>query len=108
MGLEWFGSVATDIAFLSITLSIASIAIFTGIRRHGSLIPAVLFAIGVSSIITSHFILPHSHVSQGEGMLATLLSVGGGCCLVTFHFVNMRMQPSCQRPTRMNPSLTQD
>ena len=94
MGLKWFGSVTTDIVFLSVTLSIASIAIFSGYRRHASLLPAVLFALGVCAIVISHFVLKHDSGPSGEGMLTTVLSVGGGCCLVAFHLVNMRLPES--------------
>jgi len=96
LGLSWFGSVTTDIVFLTVTLSIASLAIFTGIRRHRSLIPASLFVLGVSAIVVSHFVLPHDHAASGEGLLTTVLSVSGGCLLVAFHFVNLRMQRSCK------------
>ena len=96
MGLSWFGSMTTDIVFLTVTLSIASLAIFTGIRRHRSLIPAGLFVMGVKAIVVSHFVLPHGSTEKSEGILTTVLSVGGGCCLVAFHFVNLRMRHACE------------
>src|SRR5476649_1769617 len=72
MGLSWFGSVTTDVIFLTVTLSIASLAIFTGIRRHRSLVPATLFFLGVSAIVVSHFVLPHDSSARREGMLTTI------------------------------------
>jgi hypothetical protein len=96
MGLSWFGSVTTDVVFLTVTLSIASLAIFTGIRRHRSLIPAGLFILGVAAIVISHFVLPHDRSAKSEGVVTTILSVGGGCCLVAFHFVNLRMRQACE------------
>jgi len=108
MGLSWFGSVTTDIVFLSVTLSIASLAIFTGIRRHRSLIPAALFVLGVVAIIVSHFVLPHEHGSKGESIATTVLSVGGGCCLVAFHLVNQRMRHACEHRAGQMPTTAAD
>src|SRR5471030_1074854 len=59
LGLGFIGSTTADIIFLSVTLSVASIAIFTGIRRHKSLVPAAFFAGGVVAIVISHFVLDH-------------------------------------------------
>ena len=94
LGLGFIGSTTTDIAFLTITLSVASIAIFTGYRRHRSMIPASIFMLGVTAILLSHFAFGKIGESH-EPILVTLLSVGGGCCLVAFHVVNLRLGQAC-------------
>ena len=96
LGMGFIGSTTTDIVFLTVTLSVASIAIFTGIRRHKSLKPAMIFAGGVAAIIVSHFVLDHDSKDLPTRILTTTLAVAGGILLVTFHVVNLRLQRQCK------------
>jgi uncharacterized membrane protein len=94
--MGFIGSTTTDIVFLSITLSVASIAIFTGVRRHRSWRPAALFMTGVVAIIISHFVLDHDSKYLPTRILTTTLAVMGGVFLVLFHVLNLRLQKNCQ------------
>jgi len=96
LGMGFIGSTTTDIVFLSITLSVASIAIFTGVRRHRSWRPAALFMTGVVAIIISHFVLDHDSKYLPTRILTTTLAVMGGVFLVLFHVLNLRLQKNCQ------------
>ena len=96
LGLGFIGSKTTDIVFLTVTLSIASIAIFTGIRKHRSLVPAAFFIAGVISIVLSHFVLDHDSKDLPTRIATTTFAVLGGVFLVTFHVINLRMQKHCK------------
>ncbi len=91
-GLGFVGSTLTDAIFLVVTLSVASIAVITGYRRHGSLVPAGLFGSGVVSIFASHFVLNHESTDLATRVCTTTFAVLGGLCLVSFHLVNLKLQ----------------
>lgn len=95
LGMGFIGSTATDIAFLSVTLSVASIAIFTGMRKHRSWRPAGLFLLGVTSIVISHFVLNHESKDLTTRLMTTTFAVTGGVLLVSFHILNLRLQAKC-------------
>ena len=88
IGLGFFRSVWTDAAFIGIAITVGFFAVRQGIRRHGRLTPAIVFVTGLLSIVLGHFVLGH------ESVLGTVLSVGGGLALVSFHFMNRRMTSS--------------
>lgn len=92
VGLGFLGSPVTDVAFISVAVVVAAWAIKVGYRRHGSLLPAILFVAGMSLILVSHFALGH-HTESGtwSAAIGRALSALGGIVLVTFHFVNSRM-----------------
>jgi hypothetical protein len=98
-GLGFLGSTTTDIAFLSVAVGIASIAIVHGMRKHHSYRPALIFVAGLVSVVLGHFVLKHEHKAGGElhleDILSTVFSVTGGLCFVLFHIVNLRLQKSC-------------
>ena len=96
VGLGFIGSVTTDIVFMVVTLSVAGLAIFSGLRKHHSLLPAGIFAVGLLAIVLSHFILKSPGDTRPESPLVTTLSVLGGLCLVTFHVVNLRLGRTCK------------
>ena len=95
-GLGFIGSSTTDIVLISITLSVASIAIFAGIRRHHSLVPAGFFLCGVFAILMSHVVLDHESKDIAVRIATTTFAVLGGVFLVTFHVVNLRLLRRCQ------------
>lgn len=96
LGLGFIGSTLADVVFMTVTLSVASVAIFTGIRRHGSFVPATLFGLGVISIIVSHFVLDHESKDLVTRLVTTIFAVGGGVLLVAFHVVNLKLQKDCR------------
>lgn len=94
IGLGFFGSIWTDIAFFGVAILIGSFAIVSGYRRHHSKLPALIFASALVMVVLGHFVFGHDHSShEGEALhlLTSILSVGGGLTLVTFHFVNARL-----------------
>ena len=97
VGMGFIGSTTTDIIFLTVTLSVASLAIITGIRRHGSWRPALIFLAGVISIVISHFVLDHESKDVMTRMMTTFFAVAGGVLLVSFHVLNLRLQQQCRR-----------
>ena len=98
-GLGFIGSIGADLTFLAITIGIASIAIFHGIKKHHSIKPAMIFVGGLVSIVLGHFVFKHDHtanpVLHSQDVLSTIFSVMGGLCFVLFHIVNLRMQKAC-------------
>ena len=96
-GGGFLGSLTADIAFLSVAVLVASVAIFFGFRKHHSYRPAIIFLAGLTSIILGHFVFRHAHaadeaITGWDHLLSTFFSVMGGVCLVAFHLVNMRLQ----------------
>ena len=100
-GLGFVGSLWTDIIFLALVLSVGATAIIHGIRKHHSVVPALIFVGGLMMFLIGHFAFGHSHVAQaaepwGPTRVAQVaLSVGGGLCIVLFHVVNWRLQKNC-------------
>jgi hypothetical protein len=98
-GLGFVGSLATDIIFLGLVLVVGSTAIVHGIRKHHSIVPALIFVSGLLLFLVGHFAFGHSDQAVGpwDGIRVTrvVLSVAGGLCIVLFHVVNLRMQKTC-------------
>jgi hypothetical protein len=96
-GLGFLGSVAADVAFLSVAVLIATVAIVHGIRKHHSYKPALIFVAGLLSVILGHFVFRHDHPggTEGPAIWSTVFSVVGGLCFVLFHVVNLRLQRAC-------------
>lgn len=92
-GLEFLGSPQADIAFLASALLIGSLAVWQGYRKHRSLLPMGLYVGGLMMVVVSHFVLGHDH--GPTPWFTTALAVMGGLMLMSFHFVNMRMQHRC-------------
>ncbi|MBI1757556.1 MAG: MerC domain-containing protein [Fimbriimonas ginsengisoli] len=95
VGFGFLGSLTADIAFLGVALSVGLLAVFHGIRRHHSLVPASVFVGGLVFIVLGHFVLPHPRTGEAPtalGFLSTAFSVLGGLCLVSFHIVNLWLQ----------------
>lgn len=107
IGAEFMASHATEWAFLGLAILAGGFAIRSGIRRHGSWKPSLLFVAGLGAIVVRHLSFPHAHVHDHAGavtvcqppLIATVLSVGGGCLLVAFHVVNSWLSHrQCQVP----------
>ena len=101
VGLGFIGSLATDIVFLVLVLSVGSFAIIHGIKKHHSAVPALIFVAGLLMFLIGHFAFGHSHVHAAAEPWSPIrvtqvtLSVVGGLCLAMFHVVNLRMQKNC-------------
>ena len=97
-GLGFLGSVWADIAFLSIAVLVATVAIVHGIRKHHSYKPAMLFVAGLVSVVLGHFVFRHAEAGEsatGTQAISTFFSVLGGLCFVGFHVLNLRLQHKC-------------
>lgn len=100
-GLGFVGSLWTDIVFLVLVLSVGATAIIHGVRKHHSVVPAMIFVGGLLMFLIGHFAFGHSHAAAaaepwGPVRIAQVtLSVAGGLCIVLFHVVNIRMQKKC-------------
>lgn len=98
IGLGFIGSPPAEIAFISIALIVGAWAIFHGVRKHHSWLPAAIFVLGLIFIALSHFGLPflnRPNVEPHHTPMGTAFSVLGGLCLVLFHVVNLRLQRGC-------------
>jgi MerC mercury resistance protein len=108
LGFGFFGSPVVDGIFLTVAIAVGGIALWHGVRRHHSYIPALFYVAGILAIMASH----GSHLLQGHfehrhSTLDTILSVVGGICFVLFHVMNLRMQhvhergecSCCQKPS---------
>lgn len=87
VGLNFLASEGAEIAFVVVTLTIGSIAIFSGYRRHHQKWPAALFGFGAFLIGISHFGFAHSH----ENPISRVVSILGAGALITFHFFNQKL-----------------
>jgi hypothetical protein len=100
IGLGFIGSVPAEIGFISVAVLVGSWAIVHGIRKHHSLIPALIFVMGLTFIALSHFAFPHHHSVNEPPTLghtfSTIFAVLGGLSLVSFHLVNLRLQKGCE------------
>lgn len=93
MGFGFFGSPLVDGLFILIAISVGAIALWHGIRRHHSYLPALFYVGGIIAILIAH----GRHLIEGEfahrhSGMDTVLSVAGGLCFVLFHVMNLRMQ----------------
>jgi hypothetical protein len=99
-GLGFMGSVTADLIFLGVAVSVAVIAIVHGIRKHHSYRPAMVFVLGLISVVLGHFVLHHEHAANETQLhladiASTVFSVSGGLCFVIFHVMNLRMAQTC-------------
>ncbi len=83
--LEW--------TFLLVALVIGAFAVQHGRSKHGSWKPASIFVLGLTLIVVGHF----AFANHDQSMLSSLMSAGGGVCLVAFHITNQRMR-RCNHP----------
>ncbi len=96
LGLGFFGSLWVDFAFVGVAIVVGAIALWHGIRKHGSYLPALFYVAGLLAIVVAHFEdFSHSapvHAVHRHGSVTTVLSIVGGLCFVTFHILNLRLQ----------------
>ena len=89
MGLGFIGSPPAELAFLVVTLSVGTLAVVHGHRKHHSVVPSLFFVGGLASWLTGH--LAFRHGTYG----GTAFAVMGGLGLVTFHVLNQRLARRC-------------
>jgi hypothetical protein len=89
IGFGFLGGLLADSIFLLVAIAVAALAIHHGRRRHGSILPALIFVAGLASLILGHFVFGHDHGNPTPA--ATAFSVLGGLCFVLFHVVNLRL-----------------
>ena len=97
-GLGFVGSVVADAVFLLIAIAVGGTAIVHGARKHHSVVPALIFVVGLAMFVMGHFAFGHTHGESAwswQRAAHVALSVGGGLCIVLFHVVNLRLQKSC-------------
>ena len=90
-GLGFVGSPVTESIFFLVALGTGTAAMVHGIRKHGSAVPASVFAAGVACLLVSHFVFGHGTAEEPASFGGPLFSVIGGFCLVTFHVLNLRL-----------------
>ena len=98
VGLEFLGSEMAEWAFVLVTVGLGTTALIHGRRKHHSLLPAAIFALGMVFLLISKLAFSHSHAGgpiHAEDFLHTGINVSAGICLVTFHIINQRMQSAC-------------
>lgn len=99
-GLGFIGSLWMDVVFLVLVLGVGATAIVHGIRKHHSVVPALIFVTGLLMFLIGHFAFGHVHAGTTEPwgphrIAQVSLSVVGGLCIALFHVVNLRMQKAC-------------
>ena len=98
LGFGFFGNLWVDIGFVGVAVLVGGVALWHGVKRHGSYLPALFYIMGLVAILFAHFEdFSHGlpiHSEHGHSVLATVLSVAGGVCFVMFHVLNLRMQHS--------------
>lgn len=96
LGLGFFGNIWVDVAFVGTAVVVGGLALWHGIKRHGSPIPALFYVGGLISLIVAHFKdFSHGwpvHTEHQHGPVTTILSIVGGACFVLFHILNLRLQ----------------
>jgi Na+-translocating ferredoxin:NAD+ oxidoreductase RnfE subunit len=88
-GLGFIGSPIVEAGFFLTAILVGTWALVHGVRKHHSFRPALVFILGMGSLLVSHFILDHDSIA------GSLTSAFGGVCLVTFHILNQKMGHSC-------------
>jgi hypothetical protein len=96
-GLKFLASTGAEAAFVLMAFTLGVIAVWHGVRRHRSWIPAAIFIGGLLFILVSHFGFGHTHDGRHHPM-STLLSVLGGLALVGFHVTNHRLKARDDEP----------
>jgi hypothetical protein len=89
VGLDFIGSPLTEAAFVLAAATLGSLAVYHGAKKHHSIVPALIFVGGMAFVAGSHFLFGHG--TPG----GAIMSIAGGLCLVSFHFVNFRLQHGC-------------
>ena len=95
VGLGFLGSPSAELGFFLTTVTIGTIAMIHGRRKHHSVIPALVFVCGLGCLLVSHFGFGHGHDVSDRSVGGTFLNVVGGVSLVLFHILNQRLQHQC-------------
>lgn len=104
VGMEFLAYPLVDVGFFATAIFFGVWAARTGKRKHGSWVPARVFAVGLLMVMFSHFVIGHRHAGEDElhsllgfevplwvAPIATVMAVAGGLTLVAFHILNHRL-----------------
>lgn len=100
LGFGFFGSPIVDGIFIVVAVSVGGIALWHGVKRHHSYIPATFYIAGLLCLMGAHgehLFTGETHGAHAHTPLTTALSVLGGLCFVLFHVMNLRMQHKHER-----------
>ena len=86
-GLSFLREPWIEEIFLASTAILGAWAMRHGWRRHGSLVPALFFVVGLGLVVTKHFAVGH----DATGLWPMVISLAGAACLVTFFVLNARL-----------------
>ncbi|CAN5347131.1 MerC domain-containing protein [soil metagenome] len=89
VGLSFIGSPLTEALFIISAVGLGSLAVYHGNQKHHSIVPAVIFCTGMLFILSAHFVFHH------ESAGGAICSVLGGLTLISFHWVNLKLQRGC-------------
>lgn len=94
LGFGFFANPALDYAFIGLAVLVGAIALWHGVKRHGSYVPALFYVAGLGFVLAAHFedLLHGSGVEHRHGLVLSLLSAAGGLCFVLFHVLNLRLR----------------
>jgi hypothetical protein len=96
LGLGFFGSIWMDFTFVLVAVLVGGVALWHGLKKHGSAIPAWFYVGGLASVMFAHFEdFSHGwpvHAEHQHGLVTSVMSVVGGLCFVMFHVLNLRLQ----------------
>ncbi|MCC7102283.1 MAG: MerC domain-containing protein [Fimbriimonadaceae bacterium] len=101
-GLEFIASDALEVAFFAVAIVAGLFAVRSGLRKHGDWRLAILFGLGMVTLIGRHVLFGHPHSHAGDGLeevpiAATWLSIFGATMLIVFHVVNaIRSHKGCR------------
>jgi hypothetical protein len=95
VGMGFLGSPTAELGFFLVTVTIGTIAVVHGRRKHHSVVPALIFLCGLGCLLVSHFVFGHDHAGETLNPASTFLNVMGGVSLVLFHILNQRLQHRC-------------
>jgi len=90
-GFGFLANPIVEVGFFGVAILVGAWALVHGIKRHHSRWPAVVFALGLASIVGSH-IVGHDHAGDSKGPWGTVLAVLGGVLIVGFHVLNSKLQ----------------
>lgn len=96
-GLAFLDNEVWDLTFVGFALVLGLWAVWHGLQKHHSILPALVFGVGIACIIAGNFVVKHTHHSGvpeafWDHYSHTVLMVVGGLSLVGFHTANLWLQ----------------
>ncbi|MDX2064153.1 MAG: MerC domain-containing protein [Fimbriimonadaceae bacterium] len=91
-GLGFVATPAAEMGFVAVACLVGLAALIHGHQRHHSLVPAMIFAIGMLVLVLGQ-VVEANH--WGPEWLHHGGNIIAGLTLIAFHVVNQRMQHAC-------------